>query len=33
MEIWYSEDDRLPVQIRASMKFGSVLFKLREADY
>ena len=33
MEIWYSEDERLPVQIRASMKFGSVLFKLREADY
>jgi len=33
MDIWYSEDDRLPVQIRASIKFGSVLFKLREADY
>jgi hypothetical protein len=30
MEIWFSEKDRLPVQIRASMKFGSVLFKLRE---
>jgi len=33
MEIWYSENDRLPVQIRASMKFGSVLFKLREVQY
>lgn len=33
MEIWYSENDRLPVQIRASMKFGSVLFKLREVKY
>ena len=30
MEIWYSETDKIPVQIRASMKFGSVLFKLRE---
>ncbi len=30
MDIWYSEPDRLPVQIRASMKVGSVLFKLRE---
>ncbi|MGB7056050.1 MAG: DUF3108 domain-containing protein [bacterium] len=33
MEIWYSEAERLPVQIRASMKFGSVLFKLREVKY
>lgn len=33
MEIWYSENDRLPVQIRASMKFGNVLFKLREVRY
>ncbi len=30
MEIWYSEIERIPVQIRASMKFGSVLFKLKE---
>jgi hypothetical protein len=33
MEIWYSETERIPVQIRASMKFGSVLFKLREVEY
>lgn len=33
MEIWYSEVERLPVQIRASMKFGSVLFKLREVSH
>ena len=33
MEIWYSEVERLPVQIKASMKFGSVLFKLREVNY
>jgi hypothetical protein len=33
MEIWYSEEERLPVQIRASMKFGSVLFKLREVSH
>lgn len=33
MEIWYSEAERLPVQIRASMKFGSVLFRLREVIY
>jgi hypothetical protein len=33
MRIWYSEPDRLPVQIQASMKFGSVTFKLREARY
>ena len=33
MKIWYSEADRIPVQIKASMKFGSVLFKLREANY
>jgi hypothetical protein len=33
MEIWYSEAERLPVQIRASMKFGSVMFKLREVHY
>ncbi len=32
MEIWYSEAQRLPVQIKASMKFGSVLFKLREVS-
>ncbi|MDH4211073.1 MAG: DUF3108 domain-containing protein [candidate division WOR-3 bacterium] len=30
MQIWYSEKDRVPVQIRASMKFGTVLFKLKE---
>ena len=30
MAIWYSETDRIPVQIRASMKFGSVLFRLKE---
>jgi hypothetical protein len=30
MQIWYSEEDRIPVQIRASMKFGTVLFKLKE---
>jgi hypothetical protein len=33
MEIWYSETGRIPVQIRASMKFGSVLFKLREVKH
>jgi hypothetical protein len=33
MEIWYSEAERLPVQIKASMKFGSVLFKLREVNH
>jgi hypothetical protein len=33
MEIWYSETERLPVQIRASMKIGSVLFKLREVSH
>jgi hypothetical protein len=33
MEIWYSEAERLPVQIKASMKFGSVLFKLREVSH
>jgi hypothetical protein len=33
MEIWYSEVERFPVQIRASMKFGSVLFRLREVKY
>lgn len=30
MEIWYSLEERLPVQIRASMKVGSVLFRLKE---
>lgn len=30
MQIWYSEAERIPVQIRASMKFGTVLFKLKE---
>lgn len=30
MEIWYSVEERLPVQIRASMKVGSVLFRLKE---
>jgi len=31
MDIWYSDDEaRYPVQIRAKMKFGSVLFKLKE---
>ncbi len=30
MQIWYSETERIPVQIRASMKFGTVLFKLKE---
>ena len=33
MEIWYSETERIPVQIRASMKFGNVLFKLREVKH
>lgn len=33
MEIWYSEAERLPVQIKASMKFGSVLFRLREVSH
>jgi len=32
MQIWYSAAERLPVQIRASMKFGSVLFKLKEVS-
>ena len=30
MQIWYSEVERIPVQIRASMKFGTVLFRLKE---
>lgn len=30
MEMWYSVDGRLPVQIRASMKMGSVLFRLKD---
>ncbi len=31
MDIWYSDDEaRYPVQIRAKMKFGSILFKLKE---
>jgi hypothetical protein len=29
MDMWYSVDGRLPVQIRASMKMGSVLFRLK----
>lgn len=33
MVIWYSETERLPVQIKARMKFGSVLFKLKEVRY
>ena len=33
MMIWYSETERLPVQIKARMKFGSVLFKLKEVRY
>jgi hypothetical protein len=33
MEIWYSEPERLPVQIRTSMKVGSVLFRLREVSH
>jgi len=33
MEIWYSDPERIPVQIRASMKFGSVLFRLREVKH
>jgi hypothetical protein len=34
MDIWYSADEmRYPVQIRAKMKVGSVLFKLREVRY
>jgi hypothetical protein len=33
MVIWYSETERLPVQIKARMKFGSVLFKLQEVRY
>jgi hypothetical protein len=32
MQIWYSEAERIPVQIRASMKFGTVLFKLKEVS-
>jgi len=34
MSIWYSDDDaRYPVQIKAKMKIGSVLFKLEEVSY
>jgi hypothetical protein len=33
MKIWYSEPERMPVQIQASMKFGSVTFKLQEVSY
>lgn len=33
MKIWFSEAERLPVQIKASMKFGSVLFKLKEVSH
>lgn len=30
MEIWYSDDEfRYPVQIKAAMRFGSILFKLQ----
>lgn len=33
MEIWYSDDEaRYPVQIKAKMKSGSVLFKLKEVE-
>ncbi len=30
MEIWYAKKNPIPVQIKASMSFGSLLFKLRE---
>lgn len=30
MAIWYSEAERIPVQIKANMKFGGVLFRLKE---
>lgn len=34
MSIWYSDDDaRYPVQIKAKMKIGSVLFKLKEVRH
>ncbi len=34
MNIWYSDDDtRYPVQIKAKMKIGSVLFKLKEVRH
>jgi hypothetical protein len=34
MDIWYSNDqDRYPVQIKANMKFGSVLFKIKEIEH
>ncbi len=32
MEIWYSEPERIPVQIKASMKLGNVIFRLREVE-
>jgi len=33
MDIWYSDDEkRYPVQIRAKMKIGSILFKLKEVE-
>jgi hypothetical protein len=33
MDIWYSDDElRYPVQIKAQMKFGSIIFKLTEVS-
>ncbi len=32
MEIWYAKEGLIPVQIKASMKFGSLLFKLKEVS-